>query len=123
MKYVQYGIQVVQIVFFIIYITLYYQNKKIPYVTGEKSAFIGLFIIGFAMCTIGILTNLPKITWANPFMILAAIFGAVALAVSIIAILNKDILSLNNYKIAFNVLTVIIIAKWLITFAHRITGK
>jgi hypothetical protein len=112
--------QLLQILVFAIYLIMYYGNKKLPYVHDDKSAFIGLFIIGFVMCMFGIFMNIPALNWGNIYMILAAIVGTIAFAVTVLSLMQINILSLTNYKFAFNVLSVIIIFKLIITSIHHL---
>lgn len=116
-------IQLFQVGILTIFLTRYYRNLPIPYVTNEKSGFYALLAVGFLMCTIGILSNLPKISWANPFMIIAAVLGTVIIGVALVVFYRIDLLNFLNYRYAFNVVLILIIAKLAFSTWHHIFAK
>lgn len=98
----------------------YFRGKYIPYVTDERSALIALIVVGFIVCTIGILSNLPTMKWGNFFIIVAAVLGSVIIFFGILSIFNIELFSFLNYKSAFYILMGLIIAKWVFASIHHL---
>lgn len=110
--------QIVLALIFAVYIIRYFTNAKLPYVTNDRTALIGLLIVGFVICCAGILFNLPKLNWANVWVILAAILGTV-LMIIMIAVIFK-LTKFDNYKMLFYITAAGILIKMIITTIHHI---
>lgn len=110
------------------YVGLYYLKVKLPFYETEKSALSGLLILGLVMCTFGITVQIPNIRWNSVFMILAAVIGTILLFVFVINVFKIDSLAQkfnfeNRYGIIFQVVALLMLVKWGITFVHHIILK
>ena len=112
-------IQIVMAVIFATYVIRYLANAKLPYVTNDRTALVGLLIIGFAICCVGILFNLPNFNWANIWVILAAVVGAALLF--IMAVVIFKFIQFDNYKILFYVTAGGILIKMITSTIHHLS--
>lgn len=110
--------QIVLALIFVFYVIRYFTNAKLPYVTDDRTALIGLLIVGFAICCGGILFNLPNFKWANMWIILAAALGTVLIIIMISVIFK--LMKFDNYKILFYITAAGILIKMIITTIHHL---
>lgn len=110
--------QIVLIFIFAVYVIRYFTNAKLPYVTNDRTALIGLLIVGFVICCAGILFNMPNFKWANVWIILAAALGTV-LIIIMIAVIFK-LTKFDNYKMLFYITAAGILIKMITTTIHHI---
>lgn len=111
-------VQVVLAVLFAVYVIRYFTNAKLPCVTDDRSALIGLLIVGFVLCCAGILFNLPKFNWANVWIILAAVLGIVLLII-LIGVIFK-LAKFDHYRTLFYITAAGIFIKMVTTTIHHL---
>lgn len=112
-------VQIVLASIFAFYVIRYFTNAKLPYVTNDRTALVGLLIVGFVICCAGILFNLPNLNWANVWIILAAALGTV-LMIILIAVIFKLTKS-DHYKILFYITAIGILIKMVISTIHHLS--
>lgn len=112
-------VQIVLALLFAVYVIRYLTNAKLPYVTNDRTALIGLLAVGFVMCCVGILFNLPNFKWANVWMILAAILGTILMLIMIAVIFKLT--KFNQYKILFYITAAGILIKMITTTIHHLS--
>ena len=112
-------IQIIMAVIFATYVIRYLANAKLPYVTNDRTALVGLLIIGVAICCVGILFNLPNINWANIWIILAAILGTVLLVIMAVVIFN--FIKFDHYRILFYLTAGGILIKMITSTIHHLS--
>ena len=94
---------------------LYYAMSKgmsIPLVSGYRSAILVLLIVGMSMCAF----SSANISQGNMFIKVASILGIVAFALIIYGLIT-------GAKIAFTLLTAIILLLWLIATMRHVVGS
>lgn len=111
-------IQIILAAVFVVYVTRYITNAGLPYVTDDRTALLGLLIIGFIMCCIGILFNLSNFNWANVWLILAAVVGTALLF--IMAAVVFKFTKFDNYKLLFYVTADGILIKIIASTIHHL---
>jgi hypothetical protein len=113
-------IQIVQFVILAGYAFLYYSKVQIPYVHDDLTATKGLLIVGAVVCCFGFLVNIGHFNWANAFMIIAGVLGAILLLMLAQFLFDLNIIKFNNYRFLFNCLLAMMLIKWLITTVHQL---
>lgn len=117
-------------IFAIVFIWLVLSEKKLPYITDDKSAFIAILILGIVMCTIGIglrtmgpfkYTNSSD--WFNILNVIEGISGVIATIIIIAVTMGKKIPIIGSYKMAFYALSIIIITKSFIALIKGILNQ
>jgi hypothetical protein len=99
---------------------------NLPLITDNFSAFIGLAIFGFVMCTsvFPIRANLQKdFKWQSILTISAIILGTLAIVEVILVILADlgiigGITGITTYPSAFIIISVIVFVKWISATVH-----
>jgi hypothetical protein len=92
----------------------YFQIKgnPLPYLSNIRLASLVVLILGFVICTVGAGNNIWPVKTSNPFLVISAALGFIALIVGVVGIISGN-------KLVFEVLAGIIILNWLIaTFRH-----
>jgi hypothetical protein len=92
-------VQIFMISVLVVYVIRYITNAELPYVTDDRTALLGLLIIGFIMCCVGVLFNMPSLNWTNPWIILAAVVGTVLLFILIVVFFR--LIKIENYSLYF----------------------
>ena len=103
-------------VIFILILIAAFSSLSLPYISDNFSAFVGLSIFGFAMCTsvFPIRASLKKdFSWLSPFTLLAILLGILAALEMIFVFANVNIPFLTSYPNAIIILAVIVFLKWL----------
>ena len=108
-------------VFYIIVLLAAFNILSLPLITDNFSAFIGLAIFGFAMCTTvyPIRASLQRdFRWLSILTILAIVLGTLAAAEIVLVILAdvgiiSSIAGITTYPNSFIILSVIVFLKWI----------
>lgn len=95
------------------------RGHKLLYVTHERSAFIGLAILGLVVCSFGLATQASSMNWLNPFNVAGVVLGAAATYVIAGVLLGWKVPFVSGYGSGFLLLTGIIALKWVLTTLHR----
>ena len=112
-------VQIVLALIFAVFVIRYVTNVKLPYVTNDRTALIGLLIVGFVICCAGILFNLPNFQWINVWIILAAVLGTVLLIIMIAVIFKLT--KFDHYKLLFYITAAGILIKIITTTIHHLS--
>ena len=93
-------------------------HKNLPLISGDKAAFITLFIIGFSMSLLAGIRDNPGGTFQMPgwTSILLMVLGFLAVVLLILMLVGVKIPMIPGYREVFVALTIIVALKWL--FVH-----
>ncbi|HEY3366490.1 MAG TPA: hypothetical protein VGK74_15660 [Symbiobacteriaceae bacterium] len=114
------ALQAVWGVVLVVFIVGWLMGKKLPWVADERSAFVGLAIVGFAACTFALLTQVATINWLDPFIILGCLLGAAAAYVIVGMLMGLKLPFVNSYRSAFLMLTGIVAIKFASATLHKL---
>jgi len=87
-------------------------GRSVPLVTDDRTAFIALAIVGMAMCAFGIQTILNSTGLLSPGTFIGAVLGILVLIAFVMALLNRPMLLLADYRIGFIALAIVVLVKW-----------
>ncbi len=97
-------------------------GKKVPLISGDKTAFIILFILGFSMSVLSGIRD-----GAETFEGMAAsvrntliVLGLLAVVLFIVMLAGVKVPLISGYRKAFAVLATIIASKWVIVHAYNL---
>ncbi len=98
-------------------------GRKFPFITTDRAALITLLFIGMAICTVGIGRVAELNAWAHPLAILAYIVGAAILVIGVAAVLGRPVPFIGSYQQAIIVVSVMMVAKIVLTAIHGFTAS
>jgi len=90
---------------------LVFSRNSIPFITEYRNATIILFVLGLLMCTLGAMGYILTKSVFSPVTLAGSLLGVLAIAIGVLAILNKPIPFLQDERQAFMVLAGIILIK------------
>lgn len=85
---------------------------------SSRQVFIALFIIGFALCSRGIVKISADDNWVSPFAVAGYLLGLLAIVLFISILTGHKFLFISDDKQATVVLGAIIILKFIIGFMY-----
>ncbi len=95
-------------------------GRKVPVLTTDRTALIGLVVISMAICALaGIGPMSAARAWMHPLSIVGYLLGAVIIVIGIAAVIGKQIPLLTGYHQAFIVVVGISVLKIILTTIHR----
>ncbi len=95
-------------------------GKSVPVLNTDRTALIGLVVIGMAICMqAGIGPMAAARAWFHPLSIISYLLGAVILAIGITALFGKQLPPLTNYHQAFITVVGISLLKVILTGIHH----
>jgi hypothetical protein len=96
-------------------------GRKVPILSTDRAVLLALVVIGLIMCTQGGIGRVSASgTWLHPLSILGYLLGAVIVVIGIAALFGKQIPPLTSYHQSFTVVSVIAVAKVILTTIHRL---
>jgi len=87
-------------------------GRSVPLVTDDRTAFIVLAVVGMVMCAFGIQTILNSTGLLSPGTFIGAALGILVLIAFILAVRNRPMFLLADYRTGFIALAVAILVKW-----------
>ena len=87
-------------------------GRSVPFVTDDRTAFIVLAVIGIVMCGFGIQTILNSTGILSPGAFIGAVLGILVLIAFVLALMNRPMFLLSNYRTGFIALAIVMLAKW-----------
>ena len=87
-------------------------GRNVPFVTDDRTAFIVLAIVGIVMCAFGIQTILNSTGLLSPGTFVGAVLGILVLIAFVMALLNRPMLLLSDYRTGFVALGIVMLVKW-----------
>jgi len=84
---------------------------KFPFVSGEKTSFIALVVLGIAVSLASNWRFILGVRWTDPINIIGSLLGAAATLLIIFTIKDITIPFITGYKMAFLVLAVLLVLK------------
>ncbi len=118
------GINPVVILLVILAVGLIYAvltGKKVPVLSTDRAALIGLVVIGIAICSqVGIGRVSASGAWLHPFSIIGCLLGGVMLIIGLAAVFGKPIPPLTNFHQSFIAVVAIASLNVILTTIHRL---
>jgi predicted membrane protein len=91
-------------------------GKKVPLISGDKAAFIILFILGFSMSVLAGIRDAENFQQMIPLvMISLMVLGALAVLLFIVTLIGIKVPLISGYRRAFVAMATIIASKWAIS--------
>ena len=96
-------------------------GKKVPLISGDKAAFIILFILGFSMSVLAGIRDAENFQQMIPLvMIPLMVLGALAVLLFIVTLIGIKIPLISGYRRAFVAMATIIASKWVIVHLYNL---
>ena len=96
-------------------------DKKVPLISGDKAAFVILFILGFSMSVLAGIRDGKNFQQMIPLvMISLMVLGALAVLLFIVTLIGVKIPLISGYRRAFIAMATIIASKWLIVHLYNL---
>lgn len=96
-------------------------DRKIPLLSTDRTALIGLVVIGMAICAqAGIGPMSRTVAWFHPLSIISYLLGAVIVILGFAALFGKLVPPITSYHQAFIVVVGIAVIKIVLTTIHRL---
>ena len=118
------GINAVVIVLGLMAIALIFAvltGRKVPVLTTDRTALIGLVVIGMAICAQAGIGPISRTgAWVHPLSIISYLLGAVIIIIGVAAVFGKHIPPLTSYNQSFIVVVGISALKIILTTIHRL---
>lgn len=96
-------------------------GKKLPVLNTDRTALIGLVVIGMAICAqagIGPVSHTGA--WFHPLSIIGYLLGALIIIIGAVALFGKNIPPLTDFHQSFIVVVMIAGIKIILTTIHRL---
>ncbi len=102
-----------------VFAVLVLAGQDVPFISGDRQAFIALAVIGFLQCSIGMTASAVggKMDWLNWANIAGTVLGIAAIALVAAVLTGRSAPLIPGYREAFVILTLLMLAKWSL---HRI---
>jgi len=96
-------------------------DKKVPLISGDKAAFIILFILGFSMSVLAGIRDGENFQQMIPLVMISLIvLGALAVLLFIVTLIGIKIPLIFGYRRAFMAMATIIASKWIIVHLYNL---
>jgi hypothetical protein len=110
-------------------------NRQFLFINSDRSAFVALAVLGFAMCAIaGIGNTQATLGWAHPVTFAGIILGVSALALVVIVLTGHSavltplvtvvsqgtVTAVSGDRVAFYLLAGVILIKWVLGYAYLV---
>lgn len=104
-----------------LFILAFLTGKKVPLISGDKAAFIILFILGFSMSALAGIRDAGNFQQMIPLvMISLMVLGALAVLLFIVTLIGIKIPLISGYRRAFVAMATIIASKWAIVHLYNL---
>lgn len=96
-------------------------DKKVPLISGDKAAFVILFILGFSMSVLAGIRDGKNFQQMIPLVMISLIvLGALAVLLFILTLIGIKIPFIFGYRRAFVAMATIIVSKWVIVHLYNL---
>jgi len=96
-------------------------GRKVPLLTTDRSALIGMVVIGMAICAQAGISPMSRTgAWFHPLSIISYLLGAVIVTIGLATLFGKLVPPITNYHQAFMVVVAIALIKIVLTTIHRL---
>jgi hypothetical protein len=95
-------------------------GKKIPFISSERAALLVLFIIGFAMCPMGIGRVAATGQWVHPLSIISYILGVLIIASAAGGYFGFHFLYVIDARSGIIAVTLLVAVKLIISITHSL---
>lgn len=104
-----------------LFIFAFLTGKKVPLISGDKAAFIILFILGFSMSVLAGIRDGGNFQQMIPLvMIPLMVLGALAVLLFIVTLIGIKIPLISGYRRVFVAMATIIASKWAIVHLYNL---
>ncbi len=104
-----------------LFIFAFLTGKKVPLISGDKAAFIILFILGFSMSALAGIRDGENFQQMIPLVMISLIvLGALAVLLFIVTLIGIKIPLISGYRRAFVAMATIIASKWVIVHLYNL---
>jgi len=108
-------------------------NRQLLFINSDRSAFIALAVIGFAMCAVaGIGNTQATLGWTHPVTFAGIVLGLTALALVMVVLTGHSgaltqigtvfsqgtVTAISGDRVAFYLLAGVILIKWVLGYAY-----
>jgi hypothetical protein len=108
-------------------------NRQILFITSDRSGFLALAVIGFAMCAVaGIGNTQATLGWTHPVTFAGIILGVTALGLVVVVLTGHSgfltplgavfsqgtVTAISGDRLAFYLLAGVILIKWILGYAY-----
>ncbi len=102
----------------LVYVVATGGNLTLPVISTDRAALIVLTIVGVAMCAVGgIGPSISKYGWSGPVTVIGSIVGVLTFLIVLAVILGVQLPIITNERMAFVLVTGVIIGKLLFNAA------
>lgn len=98
-------------------------SRKIPMISGDRAALLVLFVIGFAMCGLGISRISASGQWVHPLTIISYLLGALAMLFAGAGYFGFRFLFVHDPRGSMIAISVLMAAKLVLSIAHSLILK
>ena len=104
-----------------LFIFAFLTGKKVPLISGDKAAFVILFILGFSMSVLAGIRDAGNFQqMISLVMIPLMVLGALAVLLFIATLIGIKIPLISGYRRAFIAMATIIASKWVIVHLYNL---
>jgi hypothetical protein len=98
-------------------------GRKIPFIQGDRAALVTLFVIGFAMCGLGISRISASGQWAHPLTIIGCLLGALAILCAAAGYFGFRFFFVHDPRGALIAVGVLMAAKLVLSIVHSLIQR
>ena len=98
-------------------------GRKVPLISGDRTAFIALAVIGFGMCSIGMGKIATGLGWTHPITIVGIAAGALVILLVIAMLAGWRVPFIADYRAAFITVAAVGLVKWALAWVSRLFLK
>ncbi len=96
---------------------------QVPWIGGERGAFIALWAIGFGMCVGGMGRVVARLGWTHPVTLIGIALGILVLLLAVGVLAGWGVPLLPNLRGAFTAAVAVIAIKWVLARASILLLK
>jgi len=95
-------------------------GRKIPMIDGDRTALVVLFVIGFALCGLGISRISATGQWIHPLTILGYLLGALTMLFAAAGYFGFRFAFVHNPREALITVSILMAVKLVMSIVHRL---
>ena len=98
-------------------------GKRIPMVNGDRTALLVLFVIGFAMCGLGVSRISATGQWTHPLTIIGYLLGILAMPIAAAGYFGFRLAFIHDPRGAMITVGILMAVKLVLSIVHRLIQK
>lgn len=95
-------------------------GKRIPMINDDRTALLILFVIGFAMCGMGVSRISATGQWTHPLTIIGYILGALTMLTAAAGYFGYRLAFIQNPREAMIAVSALMVTKFVLSIIHRL---